>query len=55
MPLSWEELRPDVHSNDWNVRNAMARLNALRKDPWAEMDSVRQTITKAMQRAVGLG
>ncbi|APD13314.1 non-homologous end-joining DNA ligase [Pandoraea pulmonicola] len=47
MPIAWEEL-PDLRSADqWNVRNALDRLSALKRDPWADYEkAARQRVTK---------
>jgi bifunctional non-homologous end joining protein LigD len=36
MPLGWDELDPAVTSSHFTVGNAMARLDSLRSDPWAD-------------------
>jgi bifunctional non-homologous end joining protein LigD len=48
VPIAWGELSPKLHSDSFTVSNVMGRLNKLRKDPWAEIASTRQSITKAM-------
>jgi bifunctional non-homologous end joining protein LigD len=54
-PLFWEELETDVRGNSFDVRNLFERLEGLRSDPWAELSKVRQSITVAMKKAVGMG
>jgi bifunctional non-homologous end joining protein LigD len=55
-PLFWEEIESgqDVHGDHFNVRNVLERLESLDSDPWEEFSKVRQSITAAMQRAVGM-
>ena len=53
-PLFWEELESDVRANTWTVRNLPERLEALSADPWADFNTVRQSITAAMEKALGL-
>ena len=36
MPLGWEELSPAIESSHFTVANAMARLDNLTTDPWAD-------------------
>lgn len=55
-PLSWDEIESgqDVHGDHWNVRNVPERLESLKADPWEEFSKVRQSITAAMKKAVGM-
>ncbi|HYN22420.1 MAG TPA: DNA ligase D [Thermoanaerobaculia bacterium] len=53
-PLFWEELETDVRANTYSVRNLPERLESLEADPWAGFLKVRQSITAAMKKAVGL-
>ncbi len=53
-PLAWEELDgPDPRGDHWSVETLPARLAAI-ADPWREYSRVRQSITAAMRKAVGL-
>ena len=36
MPLSWEELGPEIGPAHFTIGNALARLSGLEKDPWAD-------------------
>jgi bifunctional non-homologous end joining protein LigD len=53
-PLFWEELETDVRGNTFTVRNLPERLEGLESDPWASFLKVRQSITAAMRKAVGV-
>lgn len=55
-PLFWDEIESgqEVHGAYFNVRNVPERLESLPADPWEEITKVRQTITAAMKRAVGM-
>ncbi|WP_437601389.1 non-homologous end-joining DNA ligase [Sorangium sp. So ce590] len=53
-PLSWEELGPEMRSDRFTLRNLPERLAALPADPWAGYGEVRQKITAAMRRALGM-
>ena len=53
-PLFWEELETDVRGNTYTVRTLPERLESLPADPWEEFNKVRQSITAAMKKAVGM-
>ncbi|HTN86254.1 MAG TPA: non-homologous end-joining DNA ligase [Sorangium sp.] len=53
-PLSWEELGPEVRADQFTIRNLPERLASLKEDPWARYGKVRQKITPAMLRALGI-
>jgi bifunctional non-homologous end joining protein LigD len=53
-PLFWEELETDVRGNTYTVRTLPERLENLPSDPWADFFKVRQSITAAMKKAVGM-
>jgi len=43
-PISWDELSPAIRSDHFSVANMPARLKSLKRDPWAKMDKVKQTL-----------
>jgi bifunctional non-homologous end joining protein LigD len=45
-PLAWDELTPRIRSNSFTVQNLPARLESLRRDPWAEIGKVRQSLPR---------
>ena len=45
-PISWDELTAAIHSDHFNVANLPARLKSLKRDPWAKIDEVRQSIPR---------
>ena len=49
-PIEWSELTPRLDPLRFDVRSVPGRLE--RRDPWARMESVKQTITAAILRAV---
>ena len=53
-PIDWSELKRDVRFDFFNTRNVPARLAKQKRDPWAEFESTRQSITRAMLKSVGL-
>ena len=55
-PLSWDEIESgeDVHGDHFNIRNVPERLESLKSDPWHDFSKVRQSITAAMKKAVGI-
>jgi bifunctional non-homologous end joining protein LigD len=50
MPVGWEELRRLKAANQFNIQNAAERLRRLKKDPWADIASVRQSISAAARK-----
>ena len=52
-PIGWSELGQDLRFDHFNVSNVPTRLKRLKKQPWAEFDAVRQTVTKTMMKKVG--
>lgn len=48
-PIAWKELNPRLHSDSFTVVNLPSRLKKLKSDPWEEMPSVKQSITKRMK------
>jgi bifunctional non-homologous end joining protein LigD len=53
-PVGWEELASLTSARRYTVETLPRRLAALPEDPWAEMRSLRQGLTKKAVRAVGL-
>jgi len=53
-PLFWEELDGDVRADSFTVQNLSDRLDSLGGDPWADFSKIRQSITAAMKKSVGL-
>ena len=54
VPMAWEELsRRSRKPPEWSVRDVPSRVAEI-GDPWAGYDDVRQSITRDMERAVGL-
>jgi bifunctional non-homologous end joining protein LigD len=54
VPLAWPELDEDGRGDHFNINTVRARLLKLRRDPWADYDSVRHTITACMKRSLGI-
>jgi bifunctional non-homologous end joining protein LigD len=52
MPLSWDELDDSVSPATFTIESVPEWL-ARRGDPWAELPSVRQSLTDAMMRKIG--
>ena len=53
MPIGWDELAKDVRGDYFNVRNAMTRLERQKKNPWAELTTLSQSLTEDMMKRVG--
>lgn len=52
VPLSWDELGPDVREDHFNIRNVPQRLQSLKEDPWKDYAAVKQSITAAVRKKV---
>jgi bifunctional non-homologous end joining protein LigD len=48
-PVDWSELATLKALNQYTVRNLPARLKRLRKDPWATIGLLRQSLPKPMK------
>ena len=53
-PIAWDELSVDVGLGHWMVRNVPARLQRLKRDPWAAIATTRPTISAAVRRELKL-
>ncbi len=49
IPLAWDELEGLKSASQWTINNALARVEKLRSDPWADYKRTRQTIKRAAQ------
>lgn len=45
-PLDWQELGKEVAPKSFTIATVPARLAALRRDPWGEMDAIRQRLPR---------
>ena len=43
-PVDWNELRPSLTADYFNLVNLVERLQSLQRDPWDGIDSIRQTL-----------
>ncbi|CAN5378384.1 DNA ligase D [soil metagenome] len=53
VPLAWEELSLDLHSDSYTVLNVRERLAGLKQDPWAEYFTLKQRLTAKMLGTFG--
>lgn len=54
MPISWDDLsKRDLRFDYFNARNAMHRLKRQKRDPWAELTTLSQSLTDDMMKRVG--
>jgi len=51
-PLAWEELAADVRSDHYTIANLPGRLKRLRHDPWAEVGTLRQSISAGARKTL---
>lgn len=54
VPVERDELHELDGAGQWSILNIKQRLDQQRSDPWAAYDSVRQGLTKAMLRHLGV-
>ena len=47
-PIAWDELTASMLSDHFTIENLPARLSKLKKDPWADLTTTKQSITAAM-------
>jgi len=52
-PVTWDELAKAKAANIYDVKNLPQRLSSLKGDPWEGYGETRQSLTKAMLKAVG--
>ena len=50
VPIAWDELSFRLRSDQFTIAKVPARLAKLKKDPWTEMATTKQSITKAMRK-----
>lgn len=50
VPIAWDELRPELRSNQFTVRNIFERLDTLKQDPWKDYFRLKQSISDKMLR-----
>jgi bifunctional non-homologous end joining protein LigD len=53
-PISWDDVEAGVRPETFTVRTVPGRLAALKSDPWAELGKIRQSVTAAARRKLGL-
>jgi bifunctional non-homologous end joining protein LigD len=53
-PVSWEEVERGVRAAEFTVETVPQRLATLPTDPWAEIGKIRQTVSAAVRRQVGI-
>ncbi len=53
-PLAWEELSEKMHSDHFTIRNVLRRLASIKRDPWEELSSTRQSLTQPIKKLKSL-
>jgi bifunctional non-homologous end joining protein LigD len=53
-PLTWDELAEGVKPSDFNVRSMVERISEIEEDPWKEYAGLKQSITAAALRSLGV-
>jgi bifunctional non-homologous end joining protein LigD len=54
VPLSWSEIEDASDRRELSLPTLPARLDALEKDPWADLRATRQSITKQARARLGI-
>lgn len=54
MPLDWKELKADLPSDHFTIRNTAKRLATLKVDPWEAIATVRQSLSNAIRQLKSL-
>jgi bifunctional non-homologous end joining protein LigD len=54
VPLRWEELSPEIRSDQFTIRTLPRRMARLRRDPWDGYAAAGRTITAAMKKRIGV-
>jgi bifunctional non-homologous end joining protein LigD len=50
-PIAWDELSAKTRPDMYNVNNLPVRLAKLKKDPWADFFSTRQSLSREVRAA----
>ena len=50
VPVHWDELSPDLHPDQFTIRDLPDRLARLKSDPWEGIEKTRQGITVKMMK-----
>jgi len=53
-PLRWDELTPDMRPDKYTIQNLPQRLKTLKSDPWDDFFKIRQSVTAAIRKKLGL-
>jgi bifunctional non-homologous end joining protein LigD len=53
-PLHWREVTASIRSDHFSVENIPNRLKKMKRDPWEEMFTVRQSLTQAIFKQAGI-
>jgi bifunctional non-homologous end joining protein LigD len=53
-PLTWDELAEGVKPNDFNVRSMVERISEIEEDPWKDYAGLKQSISAAALRSLGV-
>jgi len=53
-PIAWNELSPKLAADAFRVDNLPARLDKLKKDPWIDFFTIRQSLTAKAMRKLGV-
>jgi bifunctional non-homologous end joining protein LigD len=51
VPLAWDELEPKLRPDTYSLANVEARLDRMKKDPWAGYDKTKQKLPTAAAKS----
>lgn len=54
VPIERDEVAQLKGASEWNIHNVHERLAELQRDPWADFDKCRQSITATLRKRLGL-
>jgi bifunctional non-homologous end joining protein LigD len=52
-PVAWDEIDEDIRGAHFNLHNVPGRVAKLRRDPWKDYWTAKQSLTKAMLKKMG--
>ncbi|MFT3883340.1 MAG: non-homologous end-joining DNA ligase [Gemmatales bacterium] len=53
-PINWQDLSPQVTSEQYTITNLRLRMSKLKHDPWAKLWTVRQSLKAASKKLNGI-
>lgn len=54
VPIGWDEVKPNLKPDQYDIKSVLRRLASLKKDPWEGMSKTRQSLTKSILSELGV-